>query len=51
MTRTILLGLVVVLTPVVGQASCGAHKDDVVMSCSVGTVYDAEKQACVATTS
>ncbi len=51
MTRTVLLGLVVAMTPVVGQASCGGHKDEVVMSCSPGTVFDAEKQACVTTTS
>ncbi len=46
--RTLLTCLVLTLAPAAAFAACG--HDRTAMSCSDGTIYDADQQRCVPTT-
>lgn len=52
-TKTLLAALVLATAPAMSFAACygGHEKEQVTMSCAEGTVYDAETQSCISTTS
>lgn len=51
-TKMLLATLVLAAAPTMTLAQCFGHeKEQVTMSCAEGTVYDAESQSCISTTS
>ncbi|WP_172294406.1 adenylosuccinate lyase [Pseudoruegeria sp. HB172150] len=50
MTRTLIVAAVLALTPMVAAAECSFHKEEIVMTCVDGTVYDAQSRSCVKVT-